>query len=175
MLQRVPLAAERQDIRLQGYVLTMHLRSFGASALLVVFAGCAVYQGAVFEIDGPRRILVVERRPAHTFLAEYHRALVLLVDGPERARAPMAMDSGGYSRANLYRLQDGRLLVTDYDASYSVDTAAWSLNRAATRRVEGEFLGSFDEDDSGDWLFIRAEWRRELPTDSASGDQQTRR
>ena len=142
----------------------MRYRRCVLTILLLISPACTVNQGAVFEVDGPERMLIVERQPAHTLLAEYHRALVLRIDGEERARVPMAVDSGGYSRANLYRLGDGQLLVTDFDASYRVDTSAWTVERAEARLVDGHFLGSFDEDDSGDWVFIGAERRHELPT-----------
>ena len=71
--------------------------------------------------------------------------------------------SGSRGRANVYELARRTLLVSDFAGRYVVDTEGGSIVADATSRVGGQFLGSFDEDESGTWVFMSAEWRSEVP------------
>src|SRR5688500_13281629 len=78
---------------------------------------------AVFQFPASDRAVAIERQPSHWYLAEYRRALILESSGRPVARVAMFGDSGGYSRANLYRVTETIFLVRDADASYTIDVA----------------------------------------------------
>ena len=138
------------------------VRVVGVLAFIAVAAaGCTTEQPAVFTDADSMTTLSIDRRGAHAFLAEYHRDLVIRHGEVEQARLPMTTDTGGYSRANLYRLSSGGLLVADFQDSYVVDLRAKTLRADGAQRREGQFLGSFDEDESERWRFIPSSERAE--------------
>jgi len=81
----------------------------------------------------------------------------------------MDPDTGGYSRANLYRIDDQHALLRDADASYSIDLARGTVSKDETRRAGGIFLGSFDVDGARVWRFVPVLDRGEQPTEFRGG------
>jgi hypothetical protein len=124
---------------------------------------------ASYRLPHSNVAVVIERSPAHSFLAEYERRVELNVQGNKVAQSDLLMDTGGYSRANLYQISETVYLIRDADASYLVDTATQRIKRDEVRRRQGAFLGSFDVDSSKTWRFIPAGERPELPTEFSGG------
>lgn len=108
--------------------------------------------------------VVVERAPMHKFLAEYYRAVSLESAG-RRVRVALFIDSGGYSRTNLYALADDTYLLRDVEGEYAVDPVHGAITRLGSRDVRGRFVGSFDIDSAHTWRFIPAVERSELGTE----------
>jgi hypothetical protein len=131
-------------------------------AVLMVIGGCASEEPASWSIPGATESLAIERFVAHAFLAEYHRDLVLHRGGVELSRIGMTIDTGGYSRANIYPLATNTLLVSDYDCDYVVDITTGVVRVADGRLPGDEYLGSFDEDSSRAWRFIPSSERGEV-------------
>ncbi len=115
--------------------------------------------------------LAVAYRRAHPFLAEYDRALVILHDGAEVARATLARDTGGYVRLDVRTAPDGMLRVEDrLGARLSDGVAAWAVDLAAARIApappgapRGEYLGAFDFGPAGAHRFFTPIERPERP------------
>lgn len=59
---------------------------------------------AVYRLPDSPMEVVLERRGIHLFLAEYERTLVLRNGSSEHLRKELAIDTGGYSRLNIYQL-----------------------------------------------------------------------
>jgi hypothetical protein len=120
---------------------------------------------AAFHIPGTKLELGLDRRCIHIFLAEYERTLVLRNAGRELLRQVIAVDTGGYTRMNVYRISSSvyylqGLLGND---TYFLDIATPSVtgNAEWKRPVDAEFLGAFDRDEKG-WRFIAASERPEI-------------
>ena len=113
--------------------------------------------------------IVVERRPAHGFLAEYDRRTELIIDGRKAAEAELFKDTGGDSRLNLYRISDTVFLLRDAADSYAVDLDRRTITQDDVRRKEGFFVGSYDLDSSQTWRFIPSGERPELATEFKGG------
>jgi hypothetical protein len=124
---------------------------------------------AIFEFPASDRILAIERRPLHASLAEYRRTIILNRDRQPVARVAMFDDTGGYSRANLYRITDTIFLVRDAVASYTIDISKDTAVRDQQRRSAGSFVGTFDVDGSRTWRFISSRERAELRTEFRGG------
>jgi hypothetical protein len=105
----------------------------------------------------------------HAFLAENQRTLITEVEGRLVSRLGMFPDTGGYSRANLYRIDAQRVLLRDADSSYTIDVATGTVSKDEKRRAVGTFLGSCDFDGARTWRFIFAHERPELPTEFSGG------
>jgi hypothetical protein len=73
---------------------------------------------------------------------------------PVLGRLGMFPDTGGYSRANLYRIDAQRMRLRDADSSYTIDVATGTLSKDEKRCAVGTFLGSFDFDGARTWRFI---------------------
>jgi hypothetical protein len=120
---------------------------------------------ALFRLPASETVLIVQRQAMHAFLAEYHRDALLYTRDTLRLRVALFDDTGGHSRANLYRLDDTRFVLRDAEASYTIDVNPPSFTRDPLRRRAGAFMGSFDVDASGTWRFISGEERPELATE----------
>jgi hypothetical protein len=124
---------------------------------------------AVFQLPKSDRSVVIKRRRAHATLPEYSRNVILRVGAREVAETPLFLDSGGYSRVNVYQIDESTFLFRDAEASYSVGGESTSISRDEKRRKLGTFVGSFDVDASGKWRFIPSVERGELPTEFSGG------
>ncbi len=109
----------------------------------------------------------------HPFLAEYHRAVVLREGARELRRTPMFDDTGGYSRTNVYRLNDSAYVLVDAEGSFMVEPERRVVRPDDTRptdvRSRGAFIGAFDVDSSRGWRFIPARERAERPAELRGG------
>jgi hypothetical protein len=124
---------------------------------------------AQMNVAGGTTAIVVEREPLPGPLAEYQRAVTLERNGRAVARAALFMDTGGYSRANLYAMPSGAYRLRDADEAYTLDVARATITLDSTRALKGAFVGSFDEDSTGVWRFIPSSERGELPTELSGG------
>ena len=144
-------------------------REFILSSTAALAACASSGERATFRVPESSTAVTVERTPMHAYLAEYHRSVITEIQGRPASRAEMFPDTGGYSRANLYRLDAQRVLLRDADSSYTIDVTTGTVSKDAERRIAGTFLGSFDVDGSKRWLFIPARDRPELPTEFLGG------
>jgi hypothetical protein len=124
---------------------------------------------ATFPVPASPTSVTVARISMHAFLAEYRRDLIVEGQGRPARRVEMFPDSGGYSRANLYRIDAQRVLLRDVDSSYTIEVATGTVSKDEKRQAAAIFLGSFDVDATGTWRFIFAGERAELPTEFLRG------
>ena len=140
---------------------------------LAAIAACAMPppESATFAVPESTTRVTVGRTPTHAFLAEYDRNLMIEVEGRLVSRLAMFpdVDTGGYSRANLYRIDAQSVLLRDAGSSYTIDVVTGTVSKDEKRRAAGTFLGSFDEDDARTWRFIFAHERPERPTEFSGG------
>jgi hypothetical protein len=140
------------------------------SASAAGVAACArAEERATFPVPGSTTTVTIVRTPRHAFLAEYNRYVLVAVQGRLASRLEMDPDTGGYSRANLYRIDDHRVLLRDADDSYSIDLARGTVSKDDERRAAGSFLGSFDVDGARVWRFVSVIERGEQPTEFRGG------
>lgn len=132
---------------------------------MTVTACVHAHETATYSVPRSDMTVVLERDAAHRALAEYHRSASLVIGGRPRARVALFLDSGGYSRTNLYRLGETTLLLRDAEASYVIDLASKTIAKDASRQRAGTFLGSFDVDSRKAWRFVPAAERPEMPTE----------
>jgi hypothetical protein len=78
--------------------------------------------------------VTVERLSRHLYLAEYERTIIIEKGGRPIMQLKIFPDTGGYSRANLYRLDGHTLLLRDAADSYTIDL----VNQAVSRTSRGE-------------------------------------
>jgi hypothetical protein len=124
---------------------------------------------ATVDLPRARGQIVLQLRSIHPFLAEYDRRLVLRRDGIELGGIDLMEDTGGYGRAQLYRLPDGTFALLgsfdfvrfDATGSFSiVETSSLGSRQGALRSpiVPGDavYLGAFDMDMERSWRFLEA-------------------
>lgn len=140
------------------------------AASIAALTACArSEERATFRVPESSTTVAVERTPMHPYLAEYHRRVITEIEGRRAGRVELFPDTGGYSRANLYRLDAQGVLLRDADSSYTIDVTTGAVSKDEERRMAGTFLGSFDIDGSKRWRFIPARDRPELPTEFRAG------
>jgi hypothetical protein len=133
--------------------------------LLLVLCSCRsdTPQPAMVEVPSVGTRVTVTRVASHPFLARYN--LKVRIDGPNGCRASTELfpDTGGVSRRNLYEVPVGLLYVIgQYDARV-IDPRRCIITLREFRFLEPHrsFLGSFDEDVEGGWMFLSREQRPE--------------
>ncbi len=120
---------------------------------------------AVNKIPGTNQEIVLERRQAHLFLAEYDRELVLRIGEQEIARKAAAGDTGGYCKMKVFRIAPTRYFLCgqlSHDA-HIVDVAERSIRDPGDEdRLSGAtYIGVFDNDKAEPWRFISDDQRAE--------------
>ena len=129
-----------------------------AVALLIVWSIVfpPTYE-AETELPGTPLRLVVQIKPMHSYLAEYHRYAELREHGERVGSVELFGDSGGYSRTQLYALPDGDFLVLGYFDAVRVVTSPPAIVEAAPSRPQhAKYLGAFERDLTGQWRFAGA-------------------
>lgn len=129
-----------------------------------IFGKASYSTEAVFRVPGSAVEIVLDRRCIHLFLAEYERTLIVRIGTGEMLRRPVAVDTGGYSRMNVYQVSPTDFFLQgelSFDR-YLLETSAAALTDAVLKEkpVESRFVGAFDRDENG-WRFIPAHEREE--------------
>src|SRR5687768_2531558 len=91
---------------------------------------------AAYQIPNSTITLILDRRHVHLFLAEYERTLILRVDGEDVLRLEAAIDTGGYSRMNVFQISDHEYLLIgrlSFD-TYLIDVSAKSITPFVAQR-----------------------------------------
>src|SRR5882762_3312151 len=110
---------------------------------------------AATELPGTNSKVIVRLRPMHLYLAEYRRALVLRKSGVPDQQFDMFPDTGGYSRTQLYQLDDGRFVMRGFFDSVVIDANAHTISTPSAALPENNrYLGAFDDTGDGRWRFI---------------------
>lgn len=120
---------------------------------------------AIYEIPDSSVEIVLDRRAIHFFLAEYERTLLVRVGGKEVVRKNVAVDTGGYSRMNIYVTSPAEYFLSgdlSFDR-YFLDIAKVSFGEAGlnTKPLNAKFIGAFDRDEEIGWRFIPVSERGE--------------
>lgn len=107
----------------------------------------------------------------HPVLAEYNRRLVLRSEAPE-TDLTMFPDTGGCTRANLYRTSETEFILRDCSGEiFEIGLTPSLIRRVENDGVRGKltFIGCFDSDVDGELRFIPAAQRRELAVGMREG------
>ena len=138
-------------------------------ATVSVMTACTSPERATFFVLHSNTSVTVERLSRNLYLAEYERTIIIEKGGRPIKQLKMFPDTGGYSRANLYRLDGQTLLLRDAADSYTIDLVNQAVFKDESRREAGTFLGSFDRDGSKTWRFLPVGERPEMPTEFSGG------
>jgi hypothetical protein len=131
----------------------------------IIYSKASYSLKAVYELPNINAEIILERRHAHLFLAEYERTLVLRVGGKEVSRKEIAFDTGGYSRVNVYQISPTEYFLSgdlSFD-KYQMDITQPKINEAVLEKKPStaKFVGAFDSDERRNWRFITASEREE--------------
>ena len=123
----------------------------------VIFGKASFSTEATLYIPESKLELALDRRCIHLFLAEYERTLILRDEDGEVLRIAAAVDTGGNSRMDVYRISHSEFYLEgtlDFDR-YLLDVSRPSVARegAGKRPPNARLLGAFDRDEDG-WRFI---------------------
>ena len=143
---------------------------FSLAILTILQTSCnSPIEQATYRVPLTKMVISIERIPGHFFLAEYRRRVELNYDGRKTLCSELLVDSGGYSRVNMYSRNGVVFLLRDAFSSYQVDVTRYTIDPDPTPTRVGSFVGSFDTDTSGAWRFIPASERPELPAEQRGG------
>lgn len=133
--------------------------------LLLLSCNSDVPVTAMAEIAPSGLQVTVTRVATHPFLARFNLKLTVTTPSGCSATSELFPDTGGVSRRNLYRgARDGLYIVGQFDVR-RFDLCSCHIELMEFRSVEAglQFVGSFDVDVSGRWMFLPANVRPERP------------
>jgi hypothetical protein len=137
----------------------------GCALLLANGCNSDVPVSAVTQVTPPGFEVAITRVATHPFLARFNLTLTVTTSHGCSARSELFPDTGGVSRRNLYRATLERLYVIGQFDARQFDAKICRVDLVEFRSLETDltFAGSFDVDDSGQWIFWPAGVRVELP------------
>ena len=117
------------------------------------------------EIAPPGVQVTVTRVATHPFLARFNLKLTVITPEGCSATSELFPDTGGVSRRNVYRGKTDRIYVVGQFDVRRFDRQSCRIELTEFRSVETGliFVGSFDVDLSGRWIFLPADVRPERP------------
>ena len=146
-------------INLLGVKLTDMKNFIVALGICVTISGCqssAVTESAT-RILTKENVLIMERKAAHSYLAEYDRTLKFVANGKVLAQFPINMDTGGYESAKVYKLSNNQYVVYDSFDTYVINLLKPQIiQKDIPANKRGVYIGEFSENKSQIWSFIPA-------------------
>ena len=146
--------------------------NWGRSSLLGcigLFNGCNsdVPVSAVSQGTPPGFTITVTRVATHPFLSRFNLTLTVSTAGGCSATSELFPDTGGVSRRNVYLATSDRLYVVGQFDVRRFDPQKCLIELIEFRSVEDglSFLGSFDVERTGQWVFHTSSMRAERPFD----------
>ncbi len=143
---------------------------WGTGSLLgsiVLLNGCNsdVPVSAVTQVTPPGFTITVTRVATHPFLSRFNLKLTVSTAGGCSATSELFPDTGGVSRRNLYLATLDRLYVVGQFDVRRFDPQRCRIELIEFRSLEDglRFIGSFDVERSGQWVFLTASTRGERP------------
>jgi len=124
---------------------------------------------AEYISKGDKMIIAVEIVPKHTFLAEYDRFAILVVNGKEVVRSKLFPDSGGYASSNLYRCSPMLYMLQGYFDTWVVDVNAGTITEGKCQSSNPEYVGIFEGGGSRSWNFYSSSERKEMKLEPKGG------
>lgn len=147
-----------------GLLITAEALEFGyETAHRLLYEKASYPTKAIFQVPSSEVEIILERRAAHFFLAEYERTLILRIDGADVLSEEIGMDTGGFSRMNIYRNSPTEYFLSGALSfnKYKIDIARQAIVSAdlEEKAFDARFVGAFDRDENNEWRFISASER----------------
>lgn len=147
--------------------MTSGWRAGALFAALAAGSGCNsdVPVSAVTEITPPGLRVTMTRVATHPFLARFNLKFTVTMPNGCSAASDLFPDTGGVSRRNVYRGTKDRLYVIGQFDARRFDPQTCLIELMEFRSLETGllFIGAFDIDASGHWVFLPAGVRSERP------------
>jgi hypothetical protein len=145
-----------------------------AGAALMVFLAWRVVDPPTYEVaytpPASANRLIARFTPTHAYLAEYARSLAVVRSDGSRTEFPLAADTGGYSRAQLYQADDGTLYYKGYFDIARIDSVTGEVDVSSPEVPAGAlYLGAFDYGRDTGWRFLLPAESPEQSMDASGG------
>lgn len=130
---------------------------------LLVTPGCGREGRSARFIDpGSGTSIAIALEPAHPYLAEYRRTLVITPVGAAARRYTLSKDSGGYAAIQLHACAGGMLMVSSHMEQLQIDPRSAGVRQGACAGPR-HYTGMFDGGGSRPWRFFPASQRPYAP------------
>jgi hypothetical protein len=140
-------------------------RSCSLSALIFFTTACNsdVPVSATTDVVPPGFHVTVTRVATHPFLARFNLKVTVSTTTGCSATGELFPDTGGVSRRNLYRADSRQLFVVGQFDVRRFDEQSCRVELVEFRSLDAgmTFLGAFDVDHKGNWVFLPAAERAE--------------
>ena len=131
--------------------------------ILLVIA-CTVSVNNVWKVPNTDLAIAVEKKKSDAGKDEFERQMVLREKHLDKTTVKLAKSIDTYTKIEVFRIGADRYLLKDAFEEYILDTTAKTLTKTApgvlTQTFESadfpQTVGSFADNESGNWRFIPA-------------------
>ncbi len=151
-----------------------NLIKFSLSILSVLlFSGCLSFSFSgsinnVWKVPNTNLSITVEKASAAR--NEFTRTVILQDNYINKNKIALAKGMNAYSRVNIYQIGENEYILKDVFETYSLNTQTKALTKTdpnilsmTFRDNYPRFIGAFDDNESGNWRYIPASERKEIP------------
>lgn len=152
-----------------------NLIKFSLSILpVLLFSGCLSFSFSgsinnVWKVPNTNLSITVEKASAAR--NEFTRTVILQDNYINKNKIALAKGMNAYSRVNIYQIGENEYVLRDVFEAYLLNTQAKTLTKANSSILSltfedtryPKFIGAFDDNESGNWRYIPASERKEIP------------
>ena len=151
-----------------------NLIKFSLSILpVLLFSGCLSFSFSgsinnVWKVPNTNLSITVEKASAAR--NEFTRTVILQDNYINKNKIALAKGMNAYSRVNIYQIGENEYILKDVFETYSLNTQTKALTKTDPNILSmtfkdnyPRFIGAFDDNENGNWRYIPASERKEIP------------
>lgn len=119
----------------------------------------------VWKVPGTNlEVAVYKEKTTQTKENTVERKIVLRENHSDRTTFKLQRTGDNFSRVNVYQTTENTFLIRDSFETYELDASAKVLRKITpTDAGVQKYVGAFDYNANGDWRYVPAEERAEIP------------
>lgn len=143
---------------------------------IFLFSGCLSFSFSssinnVWKVSNTDLQVAVEKEKVSATSKEVTRTMILRENYADKNKIALAKGMNNYSRINIYQIREDEYILQDAYETYLLNTQTKTLTKTSpgilSQTFEDtrfpKFTGAFDDNESGNWRYIPASERKEIP------------
>jgi hypothetical protein len=138
---------------------------------ILFVVGCSVSINNSWKVPDTDLEIAVSKQKPSSLKDEVERQMLLRDNHLDKASIKLAKGMNAYSRINIYQIGENEYILKDVFETYILNTQAKSLTKTSSGILTAtfedgnypKFIGAFDDNESGNWRYIPASERKEIP------------
>lgn len=150
----------------------MKITNLATLILPILFiVACSVSINNSWKVPNTHLEIAVSKQKPSSLKDEVERQMLLRDNYLDKASIKLATGMNAYSRINIYQIREDEYVLKDVFETYILNTQAKTLSKTSSGILTAtfedtnypKFIGAFDNNESGNWRYIPASERKEIP------------